>query len=167
MVRLIQSHPIIILILMQLSLVTSDSHIKTHWDVNYFSVMELIRLFRPLLSKHNGRIINIGSASAISPVPGGGTYSTTKAALRSASKVDLVEISRVLGVVDNDTSQILASEMRPLKISVSHVEPGFISTPMVENAKMYVELKDRRDSILYQSDITTEDYKLFSRQDKK
>jgi len=123
------------------TLAASQKHTDDIWQTNYFSVLSFIRELRPLLAKKaGGRIVNIGSLSGIVPLPTGAAYSGSKAALRSLSK-------------------ILSQELRIYKISVSHVEPGFIETRGFTAAKVYQTLVERSGvSIFTKDDINTEDY---------
>ncbi len=56
-------------------------------EVNYFGLMNMTRAFAPILHKNGGGVlINISSALGLVGVPGTGTYSATKAAIRSLTQ---------------------------------------------------------------------------------
>ncbi len=83
-------------------------------NVNVKAPIELSRLCFPHLRKSNGAsIINISSIGGISPEPGLGIYSVSKAALISLSKV-------------------LAKEWGDSKIRVNTICPGLIQTKFSE-----------------------------------
>lgn len=69
------------------------------------------RLLKNMLTRRNGRIINITSLSGIKGLPGQTNYSSAKAALIGATKA-------------------LAQEVAPRKVTVNAVAPGFIATDM-------------------------------------
>lgn len=72
------------------------------------------RLLKNMLTKRNGRIINMASLSGIKGLPGQTNYSAAKAALIGATKA-------------------LAQEVAPRKVTVNAVAPGFIATDMTKD----------------------------------
>ena len=64
------------------------------FDVNYFAAVELTRRFLPLLLRNHGRVVFIGSAGAIMPVPFLSSYVASKLALYSFANVLRTEIER-------------------------------------------------------------------------
>ena len=77
----------------------------------FFNVTKLV--VKSMLSKRQGRIINISSTSGQSGMPGQVNYSASKAGLIGAT-------------------QALAKEIAKRKITVNALAPGFIETDMVE-----------------------------------
>lgn len=67
-----------------------------------------------MMSKKQGKIINISSVSSVLAVEGQGVYSATKGAV-------------------NSMTATLAKELAPRGITVNAVAPGFIETEMMDN----------------------------------
>lgn len=79
-------------------------------NTNYLAPMNLIRLVLPKMrSKREGQIINVSSVGGMMAMPTMGSYSASKFALEGATEA-------------------LWYEMRPWKIKVSLVQPGFINS---------------------------------------
>jgi 3-oxoacyl-[acyl-carrier protein] reductase len=78
-------------------------------------------VLQPMVSKRNGRIINVVSLSGIKGLPGQVNYSAAKAGVIGATKA-------------------LAQEVAARKITVNAVAPGFIATDMTKDLDMQ-ELK--------------------------
>ena len=72
------------------------------------------RLLKRMMTRRNGRIINISSLSGLKGLPGQANYSTAKAALIGATKA-------------------LAQEVAPRRITVNAVAPGFIESDMTKD----------------------------------
>lgn len=72
------------------------------------------RVLKGMLTKRNGRIINITSLSGLKGLPGQANYSAAKAALIGATKA-------------------LAQEVAPRKVTVNAVAPGFIKSDMTKD----------------------------------
>jgi len=68
-------------------------------------------VLKPMVTKRNGRIINMASLSGLKGMPGQTNYSAAKAALIGATKA-------------------LAQEVAARKITVNAIAPGFIATDM-------------------------------------
>lgn len=83
--------------------------LRRMFEVDFFAPVRLAQQLLPLLSKRQGKIINISSVAALAPVPCMGAYSAVKAALYSFS-------------------QTLRSEASLQKVQVITVCPGRIST---------------------------------------
>jgi short-subunit dehydrogenase len=77
--------------------------------VNYFGVRNTAVKFLPLLRANHGRLLNIGSIAGTISGPFSQPYSVTKHAVRSLS-------------------DSLRHELKPLGVSVSRIEPGFVKT---------------------------------------
>jgi NAD(P)-dependent dehydrogenase (short-subunit alcohol dehydrogenase family) len=92
---------------------SSEEEIRQTFEINVFGLLAMTRAFLPLLRRGGGRIVCIGSISGRIGVPFVGTYSASKAAVRS-----ICESLRV--------------ELRPWGIDVALVEPGSIATPIWE-----------------------------------
>ncbi len=92
-------------------------------QTNYLGPMALIRLVLPRMrEKGRGKIINISSVSGMLAMPTMSAYSASKYALEGASEA-------------------LWYEMRPLGISVSLIQPGFIKSDSFKN--VYYSEKSR------------------------
>jgi NAD(P)-dependent dehydrogenase (short-subunit alcohol dehydrogenase family) len=84
-------------------------------EVNVIGPMAVTQAFLPSLRKARGRIVNIGSVSGLISAPFTGAYSASKFALEALT-------------------DSLRQELRPWKIRVSIIEPGFIQTPIVSKS---------------------------------
>ena len=109
--------------------------IRYVFDVNFFGALETTRAFIPLLRQHQGRVIMISSGAGKLCSPGFAAYCTTKFALE--------------GMSDS-----LRLELAPLGVSVSVVEPGFIRTPIIENAKNRVVSHPESSEKWYRTFVT-------------
>lgn len=92
--------------------------IKYDMDVNYFSTINMMRAFVPVLEKNNEpRIINIVSIAIYANFPFIAGYSASKAALYSATQAARIELSKK-------------------GITVHAVNPGAIDTDMNKGSTM-------------------------------
>lgn len=96
-------------------------------DTNYFGPMALIRLVLPFMREQGrGKIINVSSVSGILAMPTMASYTASKYALEGASEA-------------------LWYEVRPLGISVSLIQPGFVRSDSYKNV-YYTELSKKAES---------------------
>lgn len=72
------------------------------------------RVLKSMLTKRNGRVINVASLSGLKGLPGQTNYSAAKAALIGATKA-------------------LAQEVAPRKVTVNAIAPGFIKSYMTKD----------------------------------
>ena len=72
------------------------------------------RVLKGMLTKRDGRIVNIASLSGLKGLPGQANYSAAKAALIGATKA-------------------LAQEVAPRKVTVNAVAPGFVKSDMTKD----------------------------------
>lgn len=72
------------------------------------------RVLKSMLTKRNGRVINVASLSGLKGLPGQTNYSSAKAALIGATKA-------------------LAQEVAPRKVTVNAIAPGFIKSDMTKD----------------------------------
>ena len=73
--------------------ITMD-HVRQLYETNVFGVMAMVKEFVPLLiASQDGCVVNIGSLSAIAPVPFTCVYGSSKAALHSYTDVLRVELA--------------------------------------------------------------------------
>jgi len=84
-------------------------------EVNVIGQIAVTQAFLPSLRKGRGRIVNIGSVSGLISSPFTGAYCASKFALEALT-------------------DSLRLELRPWKMYVSIVEPGFIHTPLVSKS---------------------------------
>lgn len=56
---------------------------KSHFDVNFFSLIPALRASLPALRVAQGRVVFVSSGSAVRGLAGWGPYNTSKAALNS------------------------------------------------------------------------------------
>ena len=89
--------------------------LRRQLEVNVIGQVAVTQAFLPSLRKAQGRIVNIGSLSGLISSPFSGAYCASKFALEALTDA-------------------LRMELRPWKIHVSIVEPGFIQTPIVKKS---------------------------------
>ena len=95
-------------------LMINEDSLSRSLDINikgYFHCAQQAAL--KMMSKKQGRIINISSVSSVLAVEGQGVYSATKGAV-------------------NSMTATLAKELAPRGITVNAVAPGFIETEMID-----------------------------------
>ncbi|NLF14538.1 MAG: SDR family NAD(P)-dependent oxidoreductase [Anaerolineaceae bacterium] len=86
------------------------------WAINVLGPVILTRAALPHLRERKGRVINVSSGAAVSPVPGWGAYCLTKAAVThltrmvAAEEPDVTAISFRPGVVDTAMQATIRSE---------------------------------------------------------
>jgi NAD(P)-dependent dehydrogenase (short-subunit alcohol dehydrogenase family) len=86
--------------------------LRRQLEVNVVGQIGVTQALLPALRKVQGRIVNISSVGGLIAAPYTGAYSASKFALEALSDA-------------------LRMELRPWKIHVSIVEPGYIQTPIV------------------------------------
>lgn len=84
-------------------------HIRSQFDVNVVGLMRLTSACIPMIRQNHGRIVNISSGAGRMATPLMGVYSATKFAVEGLSDA-------------------LRVELRPWKIPVVVVEPGFVAS---------------------------------------
>jgi len=105
------------------------AQITRNFDTNFFGALEVIRAVLPILrAQRSGHIVNISAAAVISNYAGFSIYGATKWALEGVS-------------------ESLASELKPLGIKVTIVQPGPFRTDFIarslECADSQIEDYDR------------------------
>ncbi len=89
----------------------SELECNEQMQVNFHAPLEIIKVAMPLMrAQGGGHIINMSSAAGFFAVPTMGLYAASKFALEGASEA-------------------LQHELRPWKIHLTLVEPGFVSSP--------------------------------------
>mmetsp|Transcript_25982 Transcript_25982/g.68162 ORF Transcript_25982/g.68162 Transcript_25982/m.68162 type:complete len:323 (-) Transcript_25982:74-1042(-) len=110
--------------------VSLDS-LRALYDVNFFGVVDLTQRTIPLLRQSAGRIVNVGSVSGVVPAsPLNFPYASSKHALEA-----LTDSLRV--------------EVRPFNMSVSIVDPGYITTEISKNVSVQVLDTTEKEQSLY------------------
>ena len=90
---------------------------KGIFEVNYFGAIRMAKAVLPAMrAQESGRIINVSSITGLVPIPNQGPYSASKCALEGAM-------------------EILAHEVRRFGVRVCNVEPGYVATSLIENAR--------------------------------
>ena len=103
------------------------SELRRQLEVNVVGQIAVTQAFLPSLRKARGRIVNMGSLSGLISSPFTGAYCASKFALEALTDA-------------------LRMELRPWKIHVAIVEPGFIQTPIVKKALAEEEALRARQS---------------------
>jgi len=88
---------------------------KKLYNVNVFGLVEVTKIFVPMLVAAKGRIVNIGSVASKVPMVFQGMYNGSKAAVQAIS----------------DTLRL---ELAPFGVGVIHVVTGGVRTLIVQNA---------------------------------
>jgi NAD(P)-dependent dehydrogenase (short-subunit alcohol dehydrogenase family) len=87
-----------------------DAEVRKLFDVNYFGAVDMIKAVLPAMrARRSGHIINISSMTGLVANPPNAYYSSTKFALEAVTEA-------------------LATEVRPLGIKVTAIEPGAFRT---------------------------------------
>ncbi|KAF8310019.1 NAD-binding protein [Clavulina sp. PMI_390] len=118
----------------------SIDEVKAAFETNFFSLLRLTQIVVPHMAASSatdtkGLVVNIGSITALVPIPWGGIYAATKAAIKSIS-------------------EIMHMEFGPLGVKVLLVEPGGIRSNLSTNYAPKYSLpstslyKDYIDSII-------------------
>lgn len=103
-----------LIVSLPLELVDIDTF-RSQLEVNVTGQLAVTQAFLPLIRKAQGRIVNMGSISGKSVLPVIGPYCASKFALEAITDA-------------------LRMELRPWGIHVSIIEPGSVSTPIMEKA---------------------------------
>jgi NAD(P)-dependent dehydrogenase (short-subunit alcohol dehydrogenase family) len=96
---------------------TSEAELRDQFEVNFFSVMTLLRAALPgMRARRGGRILAISSVSGLVGWPSLGPYSASKFALEGALET-------------------LAQEVAPLGLQISLIEPGGLRTDFATRSR--------------------------------
>jgi NAD(P)-dependent dehydrogenase (short-subunit alcohol dehydrogenase family) len=107
----------------------SAETLRRQFETNVIAPVQLARAFMPLmLSRHQGRIVNIGSVSGVVATPFAGAYCASKAALHALSEV-------------------MRMELAPFGIGVILVQPGKVVSNARDSARENVILPN--DSLYF------------------
>ncbi len=114
-----------------------DSEVRKLFDVNYFGAVDMIKAVLPgMRARRSGHIINMSSMTGLVANPPNAYYSSTKFALEAVTEA-------------------LATEVRPLGIKVTAIEPGAFRTDWATRSMKesgspitdYVDVAARKDLI--------------------
>jgi len=94
--------------------------VKSLFNINFFSTIEITQTFLPLIKKYKGRVLFISSLNGFISTYGTGYYSGTKRAME--------------GVID-----ALRLEMVPFGVSISSILPGYIKTDIEGKLRTHVD----------------------------
>ncbi|CAE6365497.1 unnamed protein product [Rhizoctonia solani] len=88
---------------------------KSAFDINFFSLLHLIKAGLPLLRESHGRVIFVSSGAATGGIAGWGPYSASKAAMNSLARTlaneekDIVSVAVRPGVADTEMQSTIRS----------------------------------------------------------
>jgi len=102
------------------------------FDVNYFGLVNGSLIAAAYFRRHGGTIVNLGSILSEVSFPLQGSYSATKAAIRSFTDALRLE---------------LAHDRAP--VAVSLIKPAAIATPFAEHARNYMDHEPKLPPPLY------------------
>ena len=114
-----------------------DAEVRKLFDVNYFGAVNMIKAVLPAMrARGSGHIVNISSMTGLVANPPNAYYSSTKFALEAATEA-------------------LATEVRPLGIKVTAIEPGAFRTDWAKRSMKesgapiadYADVAARKDLI--------------------
>lgn len=111
---------------------TTMEEAKAQFETNFFGVVRMVNAVLPIMRKQGGgSIINVGSLAGLVSSPFAGFYTASKFALEGYTET-------------------LRYEVRPFKIHVALLEPGFFKTPitdaMAEAAQTLDAYRDHRST---------------------
>lgn len=96
----------------------SDKDVRGQFETNVFGLLRVTRAVLPFMRRQgSGKILNMGSISAFAALPGLGPYSATKSAV-------------------NALTEALRLEARPWGVEVAEINPGEISSSVVQNTRV-------------------------------
>ena len=105
--------------------------IREQFETNFFGAVAMVKALLPgMVSRRQGRIINVSSANGLLAPPAMAAYSASKFALEGFS-------------------ESLRAELRPLGISVVLIEPGMFKTPIFERNRRVAKAAESEDSPFY------------------
>jgi 1-acylglycerone phosphate reductase len=97
----------------------SDEDILSTFETNIFSVIKIVRELSPLLIRARGKIVNIGSITAVTPYVFSSVYNATKGALHAYSDTLRLELApfgvRVILIVTGGVRSRITRTERILK----------------------------------------------------
>jgi len=104
---------------------TSIEEALQQFDINFFSVMRMIKAVLPSMRQEtSGLIVNVSSLAGIMPVPFQGFYTASKFALEGLSET-------------------LRMEVKKFNVKVVLLEPGDFNTGFTDNRTMIKNLSDQ------------------------
>ncbi|KAI9237349.1 MAG: hypothetical protein BYD32DRAFT_416635 [Podila humilis] len=89
---------------------------KRNFDINFFSIVDIVQKALPALRESKGRVILVSSGAAINAYHGWGAYCTSKAALNMFGNVlgveepDITTVSVRPGVVDTEMQAVIRND---------------------------------------------------------
>lgn len=109
----------------------SDSEVRRLFETNFFGVLEMLRAVLPhMRQQRSGHILNVSSVGCFSTANAWGFYNSSKLAVEGISGT-------------------LASEVAPLGIKVTIVEPGAFRTDFIKRSVVVIDtqIEDYKASI--------------------
>jgi NAD(P)-dependent dehydrogenase (short-subunit alcohol dehydrogenase family) len=105
----------------------SDAEIRAVYDTNVFGLLAVTRAVAPELRRNRtGHIVNISSVGGFVGSPGWGVYASTKFAVEGLSEA-------------------LNTELAPLGVHVTVVEPGYFRTDFLDSSSLHVQQQQLDD----------------------
>lgn len=105
----------------------SDAEVRAVYDTNVFGLLAVTRAVAPELRKNrSGHIVNISSVGGFVGSPGWGVYASTKFAVEGLSEA-------------------LNTELAPLGVHVTVVEPGYFRTDFLDSSSLHIQQQQLED----------------------
>ncbi|GLU55232.1 short-chain dehydrogenase/reductase [Dyadobacter frigoris] len=119
----------------------TDAEVKANYEVNVFGLLNVTRAVLPYMRKQrSGHVINLSSVGGLTGVTGWGLYGSTKFAVEGITEA-------------------LATELAPLGIHATTVEPGFFRTDFLDGSSLTRSeniIEDYKDTVGAMRDYATQ-----------
>ncbi|MEU6347570.1 oxidoreductase [Streptomyces sp. NPDC046977] len=118
-----------------------DAEVRAVYETNVFGLLNVTRAVAPLLrAQRSGHIVNLSSVGGFVGSPGWGIYASTKFAVEGFSEA-------------------LATELEPLGVGVTLIEPGYFRTDFLDSSSLHTvaaSIDDYADGPAGQMRLTAE-----------
>ena len=130
----------------------SDEDLQSAFETNVFSVVKIVRELSPLIIRARGKIVNIGSITAVTPYVFSSIYNATKGAIHAYSNTLRLELApfgvRVMLVVTGGvksritrTERVLSEDSLYLPISPEYLRRVHHSQGSINSHSTLIRMK--------------------------